>query len=330
MLLALLVAALIVPAGAQIADDRWENGVSEAAPFDPESCPPERVAALKRQWETIGAAPADEWAGDYTIGTVGDVHMKILRWAPGAGYAFLSVSNCFPLIDGVDYGRVELTPGRLRLVSEAPAAPPRTHGHGHGAHARRAQSQVYLSVKWGECHFLVAEEAISDFYDSVAGTGDYRPRQYWIPLDEAFFLKREDRDKPVFGMPVVPPGYERFEKRPVDTKIVAVGRSRVRKTDNPWWNDLVVEVRVGAGSADGVVRGMGFVVLDVEDYEAVEITRVGRRTSTGVIVRSVRKRPGESFGPGDDGKELADPPVRVGWRLSTNPVVGARPAEGGP
>ena len=54
MLLALLVAALIVPAGAQTGDDRWANGVSEAAPFDPESCPPERTAALKRQWGAIG------------------------------------------------------------------------------------------------------------------------------------------------------------------------------------------------------------------------------------------------------------------------------------
>jgi hypothetical protein len=305
--------------------ERWANGISEAAEFDYRSfSKPEAIAAQQR-WMLIESENADstdnEWAGDYAIGDVGDVSMVILRWTPNSGFVFLSVYNCWPTIIGLNYGGVEFSPNVLRLFPEV-STPKRIH-HGHRQHSRSRLSKTYLPVKWGDCHYLIPEDRLSIFYDYVAGMGVYRPGNYGFLRDEGFLLKRDDHAKRVFGMPIVPPGYEHLVKKPITGTVSSVGRTylrRVRDAENPWWNQLITEVTLSIGKAEGVTPGMTFRILDLEEDEIVEVRRVSRHSSQAIIVRSVRKRPGEKFNEWDDGTDPDDPVIIVGWRLATSPL----------
>jgi hypothetical protein len=64
---------------------------------------------------------------------------------------------------------------------------------------------------------------------------------------------------------------------------------------------------------------MALHALDSDEYdERVELTRVGRDYSLGIIVRSVRRRPGVPVNQWDDGRDDPPQPITVGWRLTTS------------
>jgi hypothetical protein len=65
---------------------------------------------------------------------------------------------------------------------------------------------------------------------------------------------------------------------------------------------------------------MKIPILDSDEFnESVEITRVGLEDARGIVVRSVRKRPGVKLNEWDDGTDAPQQPVSAGWRLSTSP-----------
>lgn len=62
-------------------------------------------------------------------------------------------------------------------------------------------------------------------------------------------------------------------------------------------------------------------VVDSEDHEAVEILKVGKQSSTGVLVRSLDENKLETFKNHRTGEISALPAVSVGWRLTTRSLL---------
>lgn len=246
-----------------------------------------------------------EWAGDYSAQS-GEVNVLKFLWSSQSGFVLLNFYTCLPELRGLDFGTVTATPDYILLTSQASR--------------RNGWSARYLPVKWGERHYLVSENRVAEFYNFVAGYG-WKKDQY-VFFD--FLVRKDDLRKPINGMPIFPHGYERFVKKPIEASITKILRREIKMEQGydglPIFDSHTL-VRLNVGRVDGIKRGMRLNVVDSEDLEAVEILKVGNRSSTGVLVRSLDENKQETFTNyrTDEIKPL--PEVSVGWQLTTRSLL---------
>lgn len=324
-------------------DGRWVNGVTEPWMF-PDSVAKDSIREAQLRWVRIEGeqrtASDNPWVGDYFVG--GDTHGSYLRFAPQGGFVVFHVNKCEARVMGFSYGKVSLSAALIQML------PDKTE-HGSAQHGHSSTSSLrYLPVTWHRVKYLVPEEEIADFADYVAGLGEFNDPSFSLVEYARFFSMAEserpatagaeqaktqpNQGKLLFIAPVVPPGYESFIKKPVDAKIISRGRSYIKHDpENDWWNTLTIPVTINVGAAHGlkeklllrVLRSVGFGGRD----EFVRITRVGLRSARGVIERPVRKQPCVKFDPTDDCLDPDYEPVRIGWKLTTNPVKEDPPSD---
>ncbi|HYP00627.1 MAG TPA: hypothetical protein VER76_10595 [Pyrinomonadaceae bacterium] len=287
-----------------VENGRWENGITEAWGFDSHNYTVEQSAAARARWQQIeseGGTGSNDWAGDYQKDM--SVRLHVLRWSPTAGFVFFNVNSCMANVDHLDYGEVVAdAPSHLEVVSK------RLPGAGN--------KRKFVKVKWGQQRYLIEEHGVPGFCDYVAGLGAHNGGVF----EEGFLLHGGDSNQPTAVLPTVPPEYRKFVRRPVDAIITKVGKSYTEvDPENEGWNDLVTPVTINVGSNREVRRGMKIHILDSDEFdESVEITRVGVESALGIIVRSVRKRPGVKLNEWDDGEDAPEQPISVGWRLTTS------------
>ena len=311
---------------------RWVNGVSEPWWF-PEDVAKEPKAEVQARWAQLGVEAAsqdDGWTGDYFVG--GDTHGSYLRLGR-TGFVVFRVNKCAASVMGFSYGEVVQSSTLIQLLPQKTVHTSRLHGHNNHPASR------YLPVTWRTAKYLVPETAISSFGDYVAGLGEYNDPNVLLIDFAPFFVKSLNREasgdidhsktKPTaqhFVAPVVPVGYERFIRKPIEAQIIARGKPYVRHDpDNEWWNKLVIPVTVDAGRAHGLTPKLVLRILDGSDTEEtgelVLITKVNLRTASGVIERPVRKQPCVKFSQTDDCTNPEYDQVNLGSRLTTNPVA---------
>ena len=261
-----------------------------------------KLENLKSEDSSLG----DEWAGSYSPVYSGEVNVEDLKLSAKIGFVYLNFYTCLPELRSLDYGSVSVTPNYILLTS----------------HSSKLNGQVkkYLPVKWGERRYLVPESEVAKFYQFVAGYG-WKQDEY-VVFD--FFLKDDDVEKPITGMPVFPRGYERFVKKPIEATITQVLRREV-KTEQSYDGSPAYEshtfVRLNVGTANGVKRGMTFNVVESEDYEKVELLQIGRNSSTGVLIRSLDENKQETFKNWQTNEVKPYPSVAVGWKVSTRSLL---------
>lgn len=299
---------------------RWVNGVSEPWMFA-EALPKSAVAAVQQKWSAMESENTESdngWSGVYFEGS--DVHGSYLRWSRRNGFVLLHVDKCAAMVMGFSYGNTIFAADRIKfnpiqtLSSRA--------GHNHAT----PPTERYLPVSWRGDRYLVPEDEIADFGNYLAGLGKYN---HWAGIEiDDFLVKleptgrdqlatRTGSDPATFELPTVPPGFERFLKRPIDVTVTAVGKGWVRRNpENEWWDDLIVPVTINAGQTNGVTRGMKF---RTQDQEEILVTKVGAHHSQAMIVRTTRKKPCVKFSKDDDCSEPDDAPVSVGLVASTSP-----------
>jgi hypothetical protein len=243
----------------------------------------------------------DEWSGDYSAQS-GEVNVIILRWSPRAGFVHLNFYTCLPELRDLNYGTVTAKRDYILMSTQNSK--------------QRGQSAKYLPVKWGERHYLVPDSEVAKFYKFVAGYG-------WKKNEDIFFdflLKTDDSEKPIFGMPVFPRGYERFVRKPIEATITEV-LDREIKTEQSYNGSPVYEshtfVKLNVGSANGVRRGMILNVVGSEANEEVKLVRVGKHSSMGVLVRSLDENKQETFKNYRTNEIKPHLKVNIGWKLST-------------
>jgi hypothetical protein len=306
---------------------RWINGVTEPWWF-PDNIPAEDVKSAQSVWSSIGNQSAvDGLTGDYFIG--GDTHGGYLRWIDGR-YVLFNVDKCQAKVMAFSYGTVVSTPGLVQLIPERKASGATNHRHGPETNLR------FLPVTWRNARYLVPENEIAEFGDYVAGLGKYNSHDFTLLEYAQFFFKPRnttsssesatiEKRRDLFVVPLVPQGYEKFIKRPIDGNIVARAKAYVRHNpENEWWNDLIIPVSLNVGSAKGLKEKMVVRVPGTEGFggseEYVEITKVSLNSARGIIARPVRKLPCIKFDPADDCRNPDYPVIKAGLRVTTNPV----------
>ena len=333
---AALVAVCAPPSAAQI--DKWgywENGVSEPWWFSTTDFSEADASAVVARWKAIGggAASADAWAGDYFSGS--DTHGTYLRWSPEGGFVIAHINKCAAQAVGVVHGRAEFTPAFVKFTPEFRGGASSPHAHGEHKHdAPPPPSELrFVPVEWHGERLLVPEDEMGDFGDYVAGLGRYNDWHVFL-FDHTVFLTQSTRREPGDGSrpaarrsawPAVPPGYERFLKRPIEAAVVSVGRSRdVRDyedktptTNITYERARLTTVTVNVGAEHGTFAGLRFRVRRQAGGETVRVVRAGRRTSEAVVVRYLDERGRATFYDHDAGRERTRAPVRAGWKLTT-------------
>ena len=330
----LFLAALAPATGAQEFDGygRWVNGVSEAWHFD-DNITKADVAAAQSRWVSIGAdtqnAKDNAWVGTYFVG--GDTHGTYMRWSPRGGYVIMSVDKCAASVMTLDYGRVTVSPPVVEFHSEVDRSSARPHQQGHG-HRQMPVERRFVPVKWRGELLLVSEDEIADFGDSVAGLGEFNGLVA-TSFGVSFFLSKlgaEDAaTDPADDVPTVAPGYEQFIKKPISATVTAVGRRRLTRGytheakskyfsfSMPHEKASLISVTVNVGAIHGAKPGMFLRITTPDHGEFVTLSRVGKSSSTGVIVRDLDDEGKEFFYDRDAGRESVYPKVAVGWKLTT-------------
>lgn len=303
---------------------RWENGVSESWWFAEKPNLPQEIAAAQSRWKLIEienqTASANEWAGDYFIGS--ETHGSYLRWSPQNGFVLMNVDKCQAMVMSLDYGKVIVSPTLIQLSPEVIQRSTGSHMHSHA----RLTPTTLVPVKWRRTHYLIPEKEMADFADYVAGLGKHNGwRGDYIEGTEFFSKlndKEEDSDE---DSPIVPSAYEHLIKKPIAARITAV-RSGYRKIDaeNGWWDEFIIPVTINVGSTHGVKPKMSFRIPGSQGFgameEKVEVQRAGMRTSQGVIVRTVRKSPCVKIDKADDCENSKYRAVKIGWSVTTRPL----------
>lgn len=316
--------AVITPAQFR-EDGRWENGVSEPWWFA-DSMPKEEIKKVIAQWENIAkenqSSPGNEWAGDYFIGN--ETHGEYLRWSPESGFVIMRVNKCAAQVEGFSYGKVTSLPPINQFIPDGVVSSGHTHGHG-----KSAQSTInFVPVRFRNARLLIPETEMPSFGDYVAGLGTFNESQFIYYFESAAFFYQLGKEavSTTNGVAVVPPGYEKFLKKPIEAVIVKVNKRTVRpqfsyespsgRTAVTYYEPVsVTSVTINAGTADGVKRGM--ILKAIKTGEELRITRTSLSVSSGIIIRSVDKSGRDIFY--DNETERVHPGVKAGWNLTTSP-----------
>jgi len=176
---------------------------------------------------------------------------------------------------------------------------------------------------------------MAGFGNYIAGLGNYNFSDFHYSFSTEFLTRfapentdQIDKVKDRPSVVVVPDEYAHYLKQPIEATIVRVDRVQMRKTYS--YQNLaetgathhtapvnLITVVVSAGKAQGLKRGMFLNVIDPRQNERVRILRVGRTSSTGVIVRDLD----ENYQEVPFDHETGDPYLKIvaGRKLTTSP-----------
>jgi hypothetical protein len=321
LLLSLAVAiAGVVSTPAQLAElGTWQNGVSEPWNIGLHKFifGAEFVEEAMTRWRLVASdsEPGNEWVGDYYRTSNDEMRLSFLRWAPRAGFVLAQIHSCSADVNALSFGSVRWSPEIIHFDQVPQPAPNETPVDLNRMIPTLAAS--YLPVTWGGAHYLVPENRIDDFCLWAAGLGEGK-RSEKGPIEEYIFSKRGEDPIAEPGLPVVPPGYERFVRIPIDATIVRVGRSFVRhqKRREPF-DQLVIPVVLNVGREDNVRKGLSFNLFGQSGGDKVIITIVSARSARGEIIRLIDRGPNvrvNRWGQEGEHKE----PITVGMPVSTS------------
>ena len=191
-------------------------------------------------------------------------------------------------------GRAEVSPTGVNLFPEIRLGHSQGHGE-HGAHSKLADRIDLISITWMRGTFLVTKDQLRNFSDWAAGLGEYNDRSPFI--DEYPFLSsweaESDSEGATFQLPVYPPGYERYIKRPVRGTVISIGKSQGRvNIDSDVSDELITPLKIKVESADNLKIGMFLHAVGEEPGfdESFEVRAFKGNVATVHNVRSVPKK----------------------------------------
>ena len=321
-LLLLLGLAVVPRVAAQI--DRWgywENGVSEAWWFSADEFTKVDADAAIAKWNQIGeelSVSPNDWAGDYFRGD--STHGTFLRLS-GSGFVMVDVDKCAARVMKLSFGGLQATPEKILLQAEFTNPSKVSHPHSSGA-----PLSAFVRVKWRGMLLLIAENEMSNFGDYVANLGKYNYSEFGYFPEDAFFFKNTSGQAHNNGHPEVPKGYERFLKEPIKASITRVKSRTIKKEysyENPdgtgtsYFHPVsLTVVTIDGGSDRGLKEGMFLHVISPDEGDSVRLLRVGRSTSTGVIIRDLIE--GKELFLNESNEQRPSSKIRAGWQLTTS------------
>lgn len=226
-----------------------------------------------------------EWEGNYSVGYEETVGYSRLHLKPEIGFVSFYIYTCMPELREINYGKITETPDTIQIVPEFIANSPRKH-----------PLIKYVKVRWNDRYYLVEESSLTAFAEKAAGIyieskdASIADSQKW-----ANHWVSGDLEKDLIGLPEFPASYKKFQRRPIEAKIVFVGKRTVendKTIGNTTYSESVFyEVKINAGQEQGVKEGMKFEIPEIENE--LIITKVNAKTAVGLISRTLDENQNE-------------------------------------
>ena len=271
----------------------------------------EDVVKFREKLDLLKDAKFDEWEGIYTsdltmIGT------SQFHWKADVGFASLYVYSCQPELRYLNYGKIANSPDSIQVIPEYAANSPR----------KISNTVRYVKIKWNDRHYLVEESSVSAFAEKAVGIfvepddaeneNFQKWTNYWV---------MGDLEKDLTGLPEFPANYKKFQRVPIETKIIAVGKRSIDKEielggELHTAESAVYPVTLDAGKTRGVKIGMRFFTADGDE---IVITEVSPNRSNGVIVRVIDDEDADKSDLcfDDDGNKTACPQIKNSLKVTT-------------
>jgi len=239
--------------------------------------PISQAAATARAWQIkaeLAQLKGPEWAGEYYEGDGLGVNVSLLI-APRAGFVF-RWQGCLGLY-GLNYGGVEATGGRLKLLFEHP------NQRGIGGF-----EPELTPVLWGNRHYLIPPGEMVEFANDV--NAGLEPRK---DIHGTYLLRRGDERKKARGAPAIPAEYRGYLlSAPIRARVSSVGESRTEKQSECLSKGRVTPVTLAAGSGKGVKVGMKFHLYSPsKSYTTMKVTKVEDGASEGEVCQEIEDAP---------------------------------------
>lgn len=313
-LIAILLLAFGVGANGQVFDDEsnWFKEIGRGddfySRFDFTRYTPKDVQLAKDRYLKIASGVTnDEWAGSYARQTM--LGRAEILWDGQNGFVY---SYVYHTLANLDYGSVKSVDDSITFVSKRVLT---------GKQVRFFEGD-HIKVKFGERHLLVPKSRLTDF--AIWAVGREVPtgrRAKEIYTEEGFFWEKVDNgDKQVADVPEFPPRYSHLVKKPIQSKILSVGKLKIKREKSKDWGTESEErwrvITIAKGRSDGVRVGMTFWVDELE--ERIEIVSVGTSESIARLTWIVID--GDEFCRNDevpDGERFPCRMPKVGMKVRT-------------
>lgn len=220
----------------------------------------------------------DDWDRIYSVGSDEIVGFSQLRLKSGVGFVSFYVYTCFPELRHINYGRIVTSSETIQLLPEFGDNSP-----------RKATPNTYVKVKWNNRYYLVEESSLSAFAQKAVGiyvepedSSDENYQKwsnYWVS---------GDFEKPLSGLPEFPLNYKKFQRSPIEAKIISVGKRVVEEKilgNINYSESAFYNVTIDVGKNNNVKEGMKFEIPEIN--AELFITRVNPKTSIGLIHRDI-------------------------------------------
>ncbi|HLA95363.1 MAG TPA: hypothetical protein VK612_06560 [Pyrinomonadaceae bacterium] len=255
-------------------------------------------------------AKENEWEGRFIPGGMDIVGISVLDLSVKSGFTSFYVYTCTPELRSINYGSVINRPDMVELVSEIPPGSP-----------RKSTRSRLVKVKWGEHLYLVNEKSLAIWAEKAVGR--YVPSQNGYEQNWADYWESGNIEAPLTGIPSLPTQFQYLSRGPVEASIISV---RPRTIESEFssgityhgGNSAAHRVVINAGRNSGVKKDMTFSVIGTDDE--LTITKVGHRTSEGVVVRAIDDETQRDHCLTDDAKVIQCPTLKSGLKVST--IVG--------
>ncbi len=231
----------------------------------------EDVIKAKQKLLLIKQSPTnDEWEGYYQ--QYGELSQIGLIWNTQAGFIDYYIYTCSIELRGLGFGNVTNSADLLTLNYEK------------RKNEKAKVVQTLVKVKIGERHFLIAENDVKDFCEYVVG------RKFDAELYEnsvRYWWKVSDENKNSEGLPILPDKYSKFVVKPVEAKIIKVGKvtveNRETNEDKIESGDIYRFITIDAGKNQNVKKGMNLYIPELDETAIVE--KVFLKSSVAIIYR---------------------------------------------
>ena len=252
---------------------------------------------------------------------------SFLRWSPEKGYIYIQYfDNEHPC--SFSYGKVSVKGFEVTFIPEYEKneiCPPPPYLH-------KSAPLKWISALGGK-YFIPADEA-ERFGNFYGGFGEFN-KLYWDWYDSHPFARRWG-DKIEEENFILPKPYSKFIKKPINADITFVGQKIIRKNNEEsetqfqtaLFNDYYSEtpVKINAGKNLGIIKDLEFIIASGEsDSQTLKITKVGKTSSEGVVIRRINENMQESYLYYDkekqDSFEKEFNPLKIGQKVTTSIFV---------
>lgn len=195
---------------------------------------------------------------------------------------------------------------------------------------------IWIPAQSGKSIF--PKEDIKGYLDFYGGFGEYNGYPRNMTCEGCSPYARKVRSEISTKIPenyrfILPPKYIKSLRKPIEARITYLGKPRIERGTR--YVNLVgredrasiTPVMINAGRSKGVTKGLMFLIGDEtyeHSYQVLKVTRVGLRSSEGIVLRSADKR-GRELYPGSAWDKKANtpfykpfPPLKKGMRVSTS------------